>query len=408
MKEAYLVGGAVRDLQMGRVPADRDYVVVGSSPERMLELGFQQVGADFPVFLHPETREEYALARTERKTGPGYKGFTVCASPEVTLEEDLGRRDLTINAMALDADNALVDPYGGRADLEAKVLRHVRADAFMEDPVRVLRLARFAARYADFTVAPETLALCQRMAADGELDHLVAERVWQEVAKGLMENKPSRMFEVLLACGALSVLMPELARLDGVPQPAAHHPEVDTFVHVMMVLDQAAGQGAALEVRYAALLHDLGKGLTPPEKWPAHWDHDEAGVPLVEALSSRLKAPSECRELAVLMCREHTRIHRASELTASSMVKLFKRVDAFRRPERFAALLQACVSDARGRLGYQERAYPQADRLAEALVAANGVNAGAIAAAAADKGKIPELLHAARVSAVKVALRAMV
>ena len=240
------------------------------------------------------------------------------------------------------------------------------------------------------------------------LNPLVAGRVWQEVAKGLMENKPSRMFEVLLACGALSVLMPELARLDGVPQPAAHHPEVDTFVHVMMVLDQAAGQGAALEVRYAALLHDLGKGLTPPEKWPAHWDHDEAGVPLVEALSSRLKAPSECRELAVLMCREHTRIHRASELTASSMVKLFKRVDAFRRPERFAALLQACVSDARGRLGYQERAYPQADRLAEALVAANGVNAGAIAAAAADKGKIPELLHAARVSAVKVALRAMV
>lgn len=402
--QKYIVGGAVRDMMMGLEPADRDYVVVGSTPDAMLQLGFRQVGADFPVFLHPETNEEYALARTERKTGSGYKGFTVHASPDVTLEEDLGRRDLTINAMAQSDDGAVVDPYGGQVDLANKTLRHVRPEAFVEDPVRVLRLARFAARYTDFTVAPETLALCQEMVAAGELNHLVAERVWQEVAKGLLERKPSRMFEFLRSCGALAVILPELNRLAGVPQPEAHHPEIDTFVHVMMVVDLAAERGEVLEVRYAALLHDLGKGLTPPELWPAHHDHDEAGIELVEALSQRLRVPSDCRELAVAMCREHTRVHRAMELTATSVVHLLRRVDAFRRPERFEQLLLACECDARGRLGFKDRKYPQSDVLRTAFKATLTVNAGVVAKSCKRPEHIPERIHGERTRAVKAAL----
>ncbi|KVP65599.1 hypothetical protein WJ96_04325 [Burkholderia ubonensis] len=402
--KTYIVGGAVRDILMGLKPADYDYVVVGGTPERMLELGYRQVGADFPVFLHPETGEEYALARTERKSGNGYKGFVVHASPDVTLEEDLGRRDLTINAMAVDETDHIVDPYNGQEDIRNKVLRHVRAEAFVEDPVRVLRLARFAARYTDFTVAEETLALCYKMVAHGELNHLVAERVWQEIAKGLMERQPSRMFEVLRAVGALKVLLPELHRLFGVPQPAAHHPEVDTFVHVMMVVDLAAERGESLEVRFAALMHDLGKGVTPPELWPAHHDHDVAGVPLVEALCKRLKVPSDCRDLAVAMSREHTRIHRSKELKATSMIHLFKRVDAFRRPERFESLLRACECDARGRLGFQDRAYPQADMLRAAFQAAQSVNGGEVAKQCKDPKHIPERLHGERTRKVKAAL----
>lgn len=402
--QKYIVGGAVRDMMMGLEPADRDYVVVSSTPDAMLQLGFRQVGADFPVFLHPETNEEYALARTERKTGSGYKGFTVHASPDVTLEEDLGRRDLTINAMAQSDDGAVVDPYGGQVDLANKTLRHVRPEAFVEDPVRVLRLARFAARYTDFTVAPETLALCQEMVAAGELNHLVAERVWQEVAKGLLERKPSCMFEFLRSCGALAVILPELNRLAGVPQPEAHHPEIDTFVHVMMVVDLAAERGEVLEVRYAALLHDLGKGLTPPELWPAHHDHDEAGIELVEALSQRLRVPSDCRELAVAMCREHTRVHRAMELTATSVVHLLRRVDAFRRPERFEQLLLACECDARGRLGFKDRKYPQSDVLRTAFKATLTVNAGVVAKSCKRPEHIPERIHGERTRAVKAAL----
>jgi tRNA nucleotidyltransferase (CCA-adding enzyme) len=402
--KTFIVGGAVRDILMGRKPKDYDYVVVGSKPEEMLALGYAPVGKDFPVFLHPETKAEYALARTERKTGPGYKGFAVHTSPDVTLEEDLGRRDLTINAMAVDDTDHIVDPYDGQEDVRNRLLRHVRAEAFIEDPVRVLRLARFAARYTDFTVAPETLALCQSMVAAGELNHLVAERVWQEFEKGLMEPQPSRMFEVLRACGALAVLLPELDRLAGVPQPAAHHPEVDTFVHVMMVVDLAAERGESLEVRFAVLMHDLGKGVTPAELWPAHPGHDAAGVPLVQAVCKRLKVPSDCRELAVAMSREHTLIHRTSELKATSMIHLFKRVDAFRRPERLDALLLACECDARGRLGLKDREYPQADRLRVAFAAAKSVNGGEIASLCKEKIHIPERLHGERTRKVKAAL----
>lgn len=401
----FTVGGAIRDILMGVKPSDYDYVVVGSTPQQMLDLGYKQVGADFPVFLHPDTGEEYALARTERKSGHGYSGFTVHAAPDVTLEDDLGRRDLTINAMACDESDHIVDPYEGQADIENKVLRHVRAETFVEDPVRVLRLARFAARYADFTVAQETMGLCQEMVRNGELNHLVAERVWQEIAKGLMEAKPSRMFEFLHACGALEILMPELDRLAGVPQPAAHHPEVDTFVHVMMVVDLAAERGESLEVRFAALMHDLGKGITPEDQWPGHHEHDERGVPLVEELSARLKVPSNCRDLAVAMCREHTRVHRAKELKATSMIHLLKRVDAFRRPDRFESLMRACECDARGRLGFKERDYPQSNLFRLAFQAAKSVNAGDLAKVCKDPKHIPERIHGERTRVVKSALK---
>ena len=400
MMNAYLVGGAVRDILMGRAAQDQDWVVVGSTPEQMLELGFLPVGRDFPVFLHPQTREEHALARTERKTGRGYRGFAVCADPSVTLEEDLGRRDLTINAIAVDDTDHLVDPFGGQADIENKVLRHVRAQSFVEDPVRVLRLARFAARYTDFQVAGETLQLCQAMVAEGELDHLVAERVWQELAKGLMEPKPSRMFEVLRECGALRVLLPELDALWGVPQPAAHHPEVDTGVHVMMALDLAAQEGASLEVRFAVLTHDLGKGLTPADVLPAHHGHEAAGVPLVQAVAQRLRVPRHCEDLAVLVTREHTHVHRCKSMRNGSVVSLLERLDAFRRPARLHQVVQACAFDARGRLGLSERSYAEGQHLLHAFEAARSVDVGAVVAQNKDKRFLPEQIHAARTHAL--------
>ncbi|OMG51731.1 multifunctional CCA tRNA nucleotidyl transferase/2'3'-cyclic phosphodiesterase/2'nucleotidase/phosphatase, partial [Azonexus hydrophilus] len=345
--QVFIVGGAVRDELLGRACADRDYVVVGATPESMLAAGFRPVGKDFPVFLHPETQAEYALARTERKTGRGYHGFAFHAAPDVTLAEDLGRRDLTINAMARDEAGELVDPFHGQRDLQDKILRHV-GPAFAEDPVRILRLARFAARFTDFSIAPETLALMRRMVADGEVDHLVAERIWQELAKGLMEEKPSRMFEVLRDCGALARLLPEVDALFGIPQRADYHPEIDTGIHTLMVIDQAAGRQFPLTVRYAALCHDLGKAQTPADILPRHIGHEMRSVALCETLSERLRVPNDCRDLALLMARHHGTIHRAGEMRASTLVELLEKCDALRRPARFNELLDSCLCDYTG------------------------------------------------------------
>jgi tRNA nucleotidyltransferase (CCA-adding enzyme) len=396
--QTYVVGGAVRDQLLGLPVQDRDYVVVGATPDEMVEKGFTPVGQDFPVFLHPQTHEEYALARTERKSGHGYKGFTVYASPEVTLEEDLRRRDLTINAMALDEGGGLVDPYGGQADLKAKVFRHV-SEAFAEDPVRILRVARFAARFTDFSIAPETLALMQRIVEAGEVDALVPERVWQELSRGLMEKQPSRMFQALRECGALAKLLPELDRLFGVPQPPEHHPEVDTGVHVMLVVDWAARQNFSLPVRLAALTHDLGKGVTQPELWPKHIGHESKSVELVRALCERVRVPADCRDLAVAVAREHGIVHRALELRPGTVVELLERVDAFRRPQRFAEFLQACECDFRGRPGYEERPFPAAGYLMQALQAAQAIDAGAVAKSV-DPARIREAVFQARTEAV--------
>ena len=402
----YSVGGAVRDELLGLPVADRDYVVIGATPEQMVAQGYKPVGKDFPVFLHPQTHEEYALARTERKTARGYHGFAFHAAPDVTLEQDLARRDLTINAIAKAEDGTLIDPYHGAADIQARVLRHV-SEAFAEDPVRILRLARFAARFASlgFTIADETLQLMRGMVANGEADALVAERVWQELSRGLMEAKPSRLFETLRACGALARVLPEVDALWGVPQTAAHHPEVDTGVHVMMVVDYAASQHYALDVRFAALTHDLGKGTTPREEWPRHIAHEERSVGLVAALCERLRVPAECRDLALVMARQHGNIHRAAELRPATIVQILQSADAFRKPERFAHLLQACESDARGRLGFGDRPYPQAERMAVAFKAAAAVDAGAIAKQHSEATRIKEAIHQARVAAVRVALR---
>jgi tRNA nucleotidyltransferase (CCA-adding enzyme) len=406
--QAYVVGGAVRDELLGLPVQDHDWVVVGATPEDMIARGFRPVGKDFPVFLHPETHEEYALARTERKTAPGYHGFVFHTAPDVKLEDDLIRRDLTINAMARAEDGTIVDPYGGLRDLQDRVFRHV-SPAFAEDPVRILRLARFAARFPQFTVADTTLALMRRMVEAGEVDALVPERVWQELARGLMEQKPSRMLAVLRDCGALARILPELDALWGVPQPPLHHPEVDTGVHMMLVIDYAAEQGYDLPVRFAALMHDLGKGATPPEHWPKHHGHEGMGPRLITDLSKRLRVPTECRDLAVMTAREHGNVSRALELRANTIVTLFERCDAFRKPDRFAQMLLASECDARGRGGenhdMRTRAYPQAPHLLRALDAARGVNAGEVAARYAEnRAKIPEAVHAARVSAVKAAL----
>ncbi len=400
----YIVGGAVRDELLGRPSADRDYVVVGATPETMLAAGFRAVGKDFPVFLHPQTHEEYALARTERKSGHGYHGFTFHAAPDVTLEQDLARRDLTINAMARGEDGDLVDPFGGRRDLEAKILRHV-GPAFAEDPVRILRLARFAARFDDFTVAPETLALMRGMVDCGEADHLVAERVWQELAKGLSEAKPSRMFEVLRDCGALARLLPEVEALFGVPQRADYHPEIDAGVHTMMVIDQSARHGFPLPVRFAALTHDLGKATTPADILPRHLGHEQRSATLVEALCARLRVPNDCRDLALIMARHHGAVHRAAELRPAAVVELFEKTDALRRPERFRQLLDACLCDFTGRLGWENRSYASPQRLLTALAAVDAVPAGEIAAACSERGNIPERIRAARVEAVRLALQ---
>jgi tRNA nucleotidyltransferase (CCA-adding enzyme) len=376
--KTFLVGGAVRDQLLQRTIGDRDWVVVGGTPEALQALGYTPVGKDFPVFLHPQTHEEYALARTERKSGRGYHGFVVHASPDVTLEEDLARRDLTINAIAQDDDGTLIDPFHGQADLQAKVLRHV-SPAFAEDPVRILRLARFAARFHDFSVAPETLALMQTMVEHGEVDHLVPERVWQEVARGLMEARPSRMFEVLRQCGALARLLPELNRLWGVPQRPEYHPEVDTGVHVMMVLDMAAQMEASLSVRYACLGHDLGKGTTPADVLPRHIGHEERSVRLLKGVNERLRVPNDCKELAEVVAREHGNIHQCLGFGAAALVRLLERLDAFRKPARLVDILLACECDARGRLGLQDQPYPQADRLRQAWTNAASVATAPIA-----------------------------
>ncbi|HMO46226.1 MAG TPA: multifunctional CCA addition/repair protein [Rubrivivax sp.] len=401
--QAYVVGGAVRDRLLGRPVNDRDWVVVGATPEQMLQAGFRLVGADFPVFLHPHSREEYALARTERKTRPGYRGFVVHAEPSVTLEQDLSRRDLTINAIAMREDGTLIDPFGGAADLRARVLRHV-SEAFAEDPVRILRVARFAARFADFRVAPETAALMRAMVEGGEADALVAERVWQELARGLMEAQPSRLFEVLRECGALRVLLPEVDRLWGVPQPPQHHPEVDSGVHLMMVLDAAAALQAPLAVRWACLCHDLGKGTTPPEQWPRHIGHEQRGAKLARAVGERLKAPLECRELAELAAREHGHVHASLALAPAASLRLLERCDALRRPARFADLLLACECDARGRLGLEQRDYPQRARLLRALELARAVDTRTLAEAMAAQGRpgpqIGAAIRAARAAAL--------
>ncbi|HKB55206.1 MAG TPA: multifunctional CCA addition/repair protein [Ramlibacter sp.] len=399
----YIVGGAVRDALLGLPVNDRDWVVVGATPHEMITSGYLPVGKDFPVFLHPQTREEYALARTERKTARGYHGFIFHTDPDVTLEEDLARRDLTINAMAQDEHGTIVDPFGGRRDLAARVLRHV-TNAFREDPVRILRLARFAARFTDFTPAPQTLALMRDMVAEGEVDALVAERVWQELARGLMERKPSRMFEVLRDCGALARLLPEVQCLWGVPQRADYHPEIDTGVHLMMVLDMSARLQAPLAVRFASLTHDLGKGNTPANILPKHIGHEERSATLLRGLCERLRVPVECRELADVVAREHGNIHRSDEFGGAALVRLLERCDAFRKPQRFDAVLLACECDARGRLGFENAPYPQRPRLLAALQAAQAVDTHAIAAAAQAQGaagpKIGEMIHQARVDAV--------
>jgi tRNA nucleotidyltransferase (CCA-adding enzyme) len=403
----YLVGGAVRDALMGEAPGDRDWVAVGATPEQMLAAGFTPVGRDFPVFLHPVTREEVALARTERKTSPGYHGFVFHADPKVTLEDDLARRDLTINAIAQDEAGRLIDPFGGQRDLADRVLRHV-SPAFAEDPVRVLRVARFAARWPEFEVADETLALMRSMVRSGEAAALVAERVWQELARGMMETRPSRMFEVLRACGALAVVLPEVDRLWGVPQPRTHHPEVDTGVHVMLVLDTAARLRASLAVRFACLMHDLGKGTSPPEHWPSHRGHEERSVALLRGVCERLRVPAECREIAEVVAREHGHVQRSADLDAAGLLRLLERCDALRRPQRMAEILLACECDARGRLGREDAPYPQRERLARALAAALAVDSGAVARRAAERGQrgpaVGEAIHAMRAAAIAEAL----
>ena len=407
--EIYLVGGAVRDKLLGLEVKDRDYTVVGATPEELEAQGYKPVGSDFPVFLHPKTKEEYALARTERKSGKGYKGFTVYAAPDVTLEDDLRRRDLTINAMAEDQDGRLIDLFGGKADLDDGVLRHV-SPAFGEDPVRVLRVARFAARFArrGFHVAHETYALMKQMVQNGEVDHLVAERVWSETKRALGEERPTEFFRVLQCCGALSKLFPEIEALTGVPQPAHHHPEVDTGVHVMMVLEQAARLTADTRVRFAALVHDLGKGNTPAAEWPQHIGHEERSVELVQALCQRLRAPNDYRDLAVLTARYHSHCHRADELKLSTLLDTLEALDAFRKPERFELFLIACEADARGRTGYEDRPYPQADRFRRALAAAQSVDTAGIAKTAQADGvsgeAVGERIHTQRLTAIKETL----
>ena len=401
--KSFLVGGAVRDRLLGRPVGDRDWVVVGATPEAMVSAGFRPVGRDFPVFLHPDTAEEHALARTERKSGHGYHGFTFHTSPEVTLEEDLVRRDLTVNAMAEDADGTLIDPCGGQRDLAERVLRHV-SPAFAEDPVRILRLARFAARFADFSVAPETMQLMRGMVEAGEVDHLVAERVWQELSRGLMEDQPSRMFEVLRACGALARLLPEVDRLWGVPQRAEHHPEVDTGVHLMMVMDMSARLQGSLAVRYACLGHDLGKGTTPADVLPRHIGHEGRSAQLLKAVGERLRVPTDCRELADVVAREHGNIHRSAEFGAEATLRLLERCDAIRKPQRFHEVLLACECDARGRLGHAEQPYPPRARLRQALdnvlaVDTASVSAQALAAGVSGPG-IGQAIAQARVQAL--------
>jgi tRNA nucleotidyltransferase (CCA-adding enzyme) len=399
--QVYLVGGAVRDRLLGRTVRERDWVVVGATPGELERAGFIPVGRDFPVFLHPKTKEEHALARTERKTGPGYRGFVTEFSPAVTLEEDLRRRDLTINAMAQDSSGAVVDPHGGRRDLDARVLRHVSA-AFVEDPVRILRVARFAARYAPlgFHVADETMALMRKMVADGEADALVAERVWAETEKALAEERPDVFIQVLRECGALRVVYPEIDALFGVPQPEKWHPEVDTGVHQLLSLREAVRLGGSVAVRFAVLMHDLGKAATPADILPSHHGHEAAGVARVEALCDRLRVPNQLRELAVITARYHTHVHRGFELRPDTVLKTLESCDALRRPERFADFLLACEADARGRTGLEARPYPQRGYFLRARDAAAAVQMMPEERAGLSGEKIGQELHRRRIAAI--------
>ena len=401
--QIYMVGGAVRDELLGLPLKDRDYVVVGTTPEAMVQQGYLPVGKDFPVFLHPKTHAEYALARTERKTARGYKGFQVYAAPEVTLEQDLARRDLTINAIATDTDGNYIDPYHGQRDLDARVLRHV-SPAFSEDPVRILRVARFAARFAEFTIAPETLTLMRDMVTNGEVDALVSERVWQELSRGLMEDRPSRMLQALRDCGALAKILPEVDRLFGVPQNPKSHPEIDTGIHLSMVLDVAAEKKFPLPVRFAALCHDLGKGVTPPEDLPNHNGHEAKGVELVTALCSRLRVPNDCKSLAQITARWHGDAHNAKNMQAPALVALLQHLDAFRQPQRFEQFLQACAADYYGRPGYAEREFLGGDRLQAAYRVAAQVDTGAIAQRHQGGEAIKQAVYEARCAAVQQAL----
>jgi tRNA nucleotidyltransferase (CCA-adding enzyme) len=400
--KTYLVGGAIRDRLLGLPVKERDYVVVGATPAELTALGYKPVGKDFPVFLHPDTHEEYALARTERKTARGYHGFEFHTAADVTLEDDLRRRDLTINAIAEDEHGKLIDPYHGQRDLDARVLRHI-SPAFAEDPVRVLRVARFAACFAtlDFKLADETLALMRELVEIGEVDSLVPERVWQETAKALHTQTPSVFFTTLRDCGALKRIFPELDRLFGVPQPAKWHPEIDTGVHVMMVLDQAARLSDELGVRYAGLTHDLGKGTTPNDILPHHYGHEERSVKMVEALSDRLKVPREVRELAVIVAKYHGLVHKAEEIRADTLLKLLESTDAFRRPQRFELFLLACEADHRGRTGLEDTPFPQADYLRRAFAAANAVTTESIDTSALPGAEIGKRIREARLNAIK-------
>ena len=395
--KTYLVGGAVRDKLLGIPVKDRDWVVVGATPDAMLDLGYTQVGKDFPVFLHPESREEYALARTERKTGQGYKGFTVHADKSVTLEEDLQRRDLTINAIAENEDGTIVDPFNGRADLEAKVLRHVSA-AFVEDPLRVLRVARFAARFhhLGFSIAEETMALMQDIAASGELWDLVSERIWTEISRALEERSPQVFFQVLRGCNALGDILPELENLFGVPQPKKYHPEIDTGIHTLMVLEQASVLSEDPVVRFAALMHDIGKAEVPRERWPNLQGHEQLGADLINTACKRIRAPNEYRDLARITCLYHTHCHRTDVRHPAAILDTLEHCDAFRKPERFEQFLLACEADARGRLGLEKHPYPQADILRRALAVSSGVDTAEIVAAGYRDAEIGVQLHARR------------
>lgn len=400
--EIYLVGGYVRDQLLGLETKDRDWVVIGSTPEDMLKQDYRQVGKDFPVFLHPETNEEYALARTERKTAAGYSGFSFHATADVSLEEDLIRRDLTINAIAQSDNGDLIDPFNGQADIEAKILRHV-SPAFVEDPVRILRIARFAARFAylGFTIADETQKLMMEMVNNGEVDSLVPERVWQETMRALNENTPARYFEVLRDCGALKKLFPEIDQLWGVPQPENHHPEIDTGIHTMMVLTQAAKLSDDAKVRFAALVHDLGKGITPKEQWPKHIEHESRGVPLVEALCDRYRIPNDYRGLAVIVTRYHLHYHRAAELRDDTFLKTLESLDAFRRPERFELFLLACEADSRGRTGFEDTHFEQAEIYRKVFNAAKAINAKELVALGLKGKEIKEELNKQRIQAIR-------
>ena len=399
--QVYLVGGAVRDALLGRAVKEKDYVVVGGSAEELLADGYRAVGRDFPVFLHPQTQAEHALARRERKTGPGYRGFVTEFTPDITLEEDLQRRDLTINAIAQREDGSLVDPYGGQKDLAARVLRHV-SPAFSEDPVRILRVARFAARFAPegFSVHDSTRALMRQMVESGEVSALVSERVWQETERALGESRPEVFFEVLRDCGALKAIFPEVDRLFGVPQPPQWHPEIDTGVHVMLCLKRAAQLDAPVTVRFAVLAHDLGKGTTPPDQWPRHVMHESRGLSLVDALCSRLKVPTAHRELARMTCQQHTNVHRALELRPETVLKLLEECDAFRRPERFRELLLACQCDAQGRTGLEEKPYPQREYLQNAFAAASAAQLTAQEMAGLNGSAIANAIRARRLEAL--------